>query len=49
MFCLHVSVDHMLAVPRKTRRCHWILWNYSYGWLLAALWVLRTESGAFGS
>lgn len=30
-------------VPMKIRKGCWVLWNYSYGWLIATVWVLWFE------
>lgn len=44
VLCLHImSVYHVCAVLVEARREHQILWNWSYRWLLAALWVQEIE------
>lgn len=35
MFCLHVYVHQMPAVPVEVRRWHWVPWNKGYGLLTA--------------
>lgn len=36
------------AVAMEARRGHWIPWNWSYWWLLAAMWVLGIEPWSSG-
>lgn len=41
MFLYHKNAWHSIEV----RRGHWVLWNCSYGWLWASIWVLRLKPG----
>ena len=44
--CIHGQYMHTL-LPVETRRGgHWIPYNWSYRWLLAAMWVLRINPGS---
>jgi hypothetical protein len=36
-------IHHMYALHMELRRGHWILWNWSYRRLWAAMWVLGTK------
>lgn len=38
-----LSMHYICAVPIESRRGHQIPWEWSYRWLLATMWMLRTE------
>lgn len=40
---MYVCVPIVCLVPVEARRRHWILWNWSYQRLRAAIWALETE------
>jgi hypothetical protein len=40
---MYVCVLYAYLISKKHRRRHQILWNQSYGWLQAAMWVLEIE------
>ena len=42
----YVCVPHECLVPTEVRRGLQIPWNWSYGWVWATVWVLKTESGS---
>lgn len=44
---MYVSVPNTGLVPTKVRKGDWIPSPWSYGWLLAAMWVLGTYPGSF--
>lgn len=41
-------VHHVWAVPIRARREHWVLTNWYYRWLRAAMWVFRSKPGSCG-
>lgn len=43
VFCVHLCCSCVLAMPVETKRGWWILGNWNYRSLLAAMWVLRSE------
>jgi hypothetical protein len=48
IWCVWVSCMHaQMCLPHECLR-QWILWNWSYRLLKAAMWVLRIESGSSG-
>ena len=43
-----MSVHHLYSMPSKSKRGCWISWDWSYGQLWAAVWVLGTKPSSFG-
>lgn len=41
-----VFVPHAYLMLVEASSGHWILWNWSFGWLWATMWLLGPESGS---
>ena len=44
--CRGLCAPYMCLVPMEDSRGCWIPWTWSYIWLWATMWVLRTEPGS---
>lgn len=46
-FCVWVFLPVCVSVFVEARRGYQVPWNWNYGWLWAAMWVLRTQIQVF--